>query len=472
MIRKVLIANRGEIAIRISYTLREMGIQTISVFTEPDRQALHVRSADESREIASYLDAKEIVRVGKESGADAIHPGYGFLSENPSLAEECASNGIIFVGPLAETIRMMGDKLESKRIMQKAGVPVVPTWNGEPPANEFPLLVKAVGGGGGKGMRLVDTPAALKDAMSSASREAAAAFGDARVFVEKYIRQPRHIEFQILGDAHGNAIHVFERECSIQRRHQKIIEETPSPAMTPELRARMAAAAVSAARAVGYRGAGTVEFILDGSGKFYFLEMNTRLQVEHPVTEMTAGLDLVREQMRIASGDKLGYSQDDLSQTGHAMECRIYAEVPEENFRPSTGTIEIFQPPMGPGVRLDTGIAEGSVITHHFDPMLAKLIVWAPSRHSAINRMKRALDDFVVLGVRHNIDFLNRILSSQDFAAGRLDTGFIGAHPDLLAGPLEIPPEVRLIASLKPAAAVDASQPLKDVWSSGPWRNA
>jgi acetyl/propionyl-CoA carboxylase alpha subunit len=308
--------------------------------------------------------------------------------------------------------------------------------------------------------------------MSSASREAASAFGDARVFVEKYIRQPRHIEFQILGDAHGNAIHVFERECSIQRRHQKIIEETPSPVMTPELRARMAAAAVSAAKAVQYRGAGTVEFILDGSGKFYFLEMNTRLQVEHPVTELTTGLDLVREQMRIASGEKLGHSQDALRQTGHSIECRIYAEVPEETFRPSTGTIGIFQPPMGPGVRLDTGIAEGSVITHHFDPMLAKLIVWAPSRHSAISRMKRALEDFVVLGVRHNIDFLHRIVSSEDFAAGRLDTGFIAAHPDLLAGPAEIPPEVRLIASLKPVAAVHASQPLKDVWSSGPWRNA
>src|SRR5215467_13740588 len=354
MIQKVLIANRGEIAIRISYTLREMGIQTVSVFTEPDRQALHVRHADNCREISSYLDAKEIVRAAKETGADAIHPGYGFLSENPLLAEECSSNGIVFVGPLPETIRRMGDKLESKRIMQKAGVPVVPTWNGDPPANEFPLLVKAVGGGGGKGMRLVDTPAALKDAMLSASREAAAAFGDARVFVEKYIRQPRHIEFQILGDAHGNAIHVFERECSIQRRHQKIIEETPSGAMTPELRAQMGTAAVTAARAVGYRSAGTVEFILDSSGRFYFLEMNTRLQVEHPVTEMTTGLDLVREQVLVASGQKLSYAQSELRQIGHSLECRIYAEVPEENFRPATGIVEIFEPPSGPGVRLDT----------------------------------------------------------------------------------------------------------------------
>jgi acetyl/propionyl-CoA carboxylase alpha subunit len=472
MIHKVLIANRGEIAIRISYTLREMGIQTVSVFSEPDRHALHLGHADDSREISSYLDAKEIVGVAEESGADAIHPGYGFLSENPSLAEECAHAGIIFVGPQPETIRTMGDKLESKRIMQNAGVPVVPAWNGDPPASEFPVLVKAVGGGGGKGMRLVDTPAALKDAMASASREAAGAFGDDRVFVEKYIRQPRHIEFQILGDAHGNVVHIFERECSIQRRHQKIIEETPSPAMTPELRARMATAAVCAAKAVSYRSAGTVEFILDGAGKFYFLEMNTRLQVEHPVTELTSGLDLVREQIRIASGEKLAYSQEDLRQTGHSLECRIYAEVPEENFRPSTGTIEIFQPPMGPGVRLDTGIEEGSAITHHFDPMLAKLIVWAPSRASAISRMKRALEDFVVLGVRHNINFLHRVISSEDFVAGRLDTGFLPAHPDLLAGPSEIPPEVRLIASLKTVAAAEATHPLKDVWTSGPWRNS
>ncbi len=472
MIQKVLIANRGEIALRISYTLREMGIQTFAVFTEPDKRALHVRASDDAHEISSYLDAKEIVRVAKNNGVDAIHPGYGFLSENPSLAEECLSAGIIFIGPQAETIRTMGDKLESKRVMQKAGVPVVPTWSGDPPVSEFPLLVKAVGGGGGKGMRLVETPAALKDAMVSASREAAAAFGDDRVFVEKYIRQPRHIEFQILGDAHGNAVHVFERECSIQRRHQKIIEETPSPVMTPELRGRMAAAALCAAKAVSYRSAGTVEFIVDSSGQFYFLEMNTRLQVEHPVTELTVGLDLVREQLRIASAEKLGYSQQDLHQTGHSIECRIYAEVPEENFRPSTGTIEIFEPPMGPGIRLDTGVGEGSTVTHHFDPMLAKLIVWASSRASAIGRMKRALGDFVVLGVRHNIDFLNRIVSSDDFAAGRLDTGFLSTHPELSAASLEIPPEVRLIASLKAPGTHEGRQTIKDPWTSGAWRNS
>jgi len=375
MIRKVLIANRGEIAIRISYTLRETGIEPVAVFTEADKDSLHVRGAAEARQISSYLDAKDIAAIAKEAGADAVHPGYGFLSENPSLAEECERAGIVFIGPQPSTIRTMGDKLESKRVMEKAGVPVVPMWNGDPPASEFPVLVKAVGGGGGKGMRLVESPAGLKDAMASASREASAAFGDDRVFVEKYIRQPRHIEFQVLGDAHGNAIHVFERECSIQRRHQKIIEETPSAAMTPELRAQMGTAAVTAARAVGYRSAGTVEFILDPSGRFYFLEMNTRLQVEHPVTEMTTGLDLVREQVLVASGQTLGHGQSELRQIGHSLECRIYAEVPEENFRPATGVVAIFEPPAGPGVRLDTGVAQSSPVTHHFDPLLAKLIV-------------------------------------------------------------------------------------------------
>jgi acetyl-CoA carboxylase biotin carboxylase subunit len=472
MISKVLIANRGEIAIRIAYTLREMGIQPVAVFSEPDKDALHARVIAEAREISSYLDAQEIVAAAKAVHADAIHPGYGFLSENPSLAEECRRAGIIFIGPEPETIRAMGDKLESKRLMQKAGVPVVPMWNGEPPAGEFPVLVKAVGGGGGKGMRLVESPSELKDAMAAASREAAAAFNDDRVFIEKFIPRPRHIEFQVLGDAHGNAIHVFERECSIQRRHQKIIEETPSPIMTAELRAQMGSAAVAAAQAVGYRSAGTVEFIVDPSGKFYFLEMNTRLQVEHPVTEMTTGLDLVREQVLIACGQKLTYTQRDLRQTGHAIECRIYAEVPEENFRPSTGTIEIFEPPMGPGIRLDSGVAQGSTVTHHFDPILGKLVAWAPSRPAAIDRIKRALNDFVLLGVRNNIDFLHRIISAEDFAAGRIDTGFLSRYPDLLKAPSEIPPEVFAVASLKPASKSRTAESLTDVWTSGTWRNS
>src|SRR5438094_3756738 len=410
MIRKVLIANRGEIAIRISYTLREMGIEAAAVFTAADEGALHAHLAREAHLVTSYLDIDEMIRTATDAAADAIHPGYGFLSENAALSAACAKAGIVFIGPAPETIRRMGDKLESKRVMQEAGVPVVPIWQGEPPDSEYPVLVKAAGGGGGKGMRLVERPADLAGAMASASREAAAAFGDSRVFVEKYIRQPRHIEFQILGDSHGNYLHVFERECSIQRRHQKIIEETPSPAVPPELRSKMGAAALAAARAVKYRGAGTVEFILDPSGHFYFLEMNTRLQVEHPVTEMTTGLDLVREQVRIASGEELSYSQGELRQSGHSMECRIYAEVPEEDFRPSTGTIEVYEPPVGPGIRLDSGVARGSAVRYHFGPMLAKLVVWARLRAAALERMKRALDDFVLLGVRTNIEFLRRVI--------------------------------------------------------------
>jgi acetyl/propionyl-CoA carboxylase alpha subunit len=310
--------------------------------------------------------------------------------------------------------------------------------------------------------------------MASASREAAAAFGDGRVFVEKYIREPRHIEFQILGDSHGNAVHVFERECSIQRRHQKIIEETPSPAVTPELRSQMGTAALAAAQAVKYRGAGTVEFIVDPSGKFYFLEMNTRLQVEHPVTEMTAGLDLVREQLLIAEGRKLGYAQSNLTQSGHAIECRIYAEVPEENFRPDTGRIEVFEPPSGLGIRLDSGVRQGSEVSYHFDPMLAKLIVWAPERQAAIRRMKRALDDFVLLGVRNNIAFLRRVISTDDFAAGRLDTGFLDRHPKVFIAPDSVPMEAVLAASLGATLHQRAGRGpgLQDVWNSGNWRNS
>jgi len=475
MIRKVLIANRGEIAIRIAYTLREMGIPTVGVYTGIDRDALHLQSMDGVQEIESYLNAAAIVSAAKQSGANAIHPGYGFLSENAGFSAACAGAGIIFIGPAAETIRVMGDKLESKRLMQKAGVPVVPSWNDAPPASEFPILVKAVGGGGGKGMRLVHSPAELKDAMASASREAAAAFGNDRVFVEKYIRQPRHIEFQILGDAHGNAIHVFERECSIQRRHQKIIEETPSPVMTPELRAQMGSAAVAAARAVDYRGAGTVEFILDASGQFYFLEMNTRLQVEHPVTEMTTGLDLVREQVRIAAGDPLAYAQSELRQSGHSMECRIYAEVAEENFRPDTGVVEIYEPPSGPGVRLDSGVRRGSVVSYHFDPMLAKLIVWAPTREATIERMTRALDDFVLLGVRNNIEFLRKIISTADFGAGKFDTGFLDRHQELFQVEATVPSEALLVASIAgtPSMGLKTGSPtFTDVWQSSDWRNA
>jgi acetyl/propionyl-CoA carboxylase alpha subunit len=477
VIRKVLVANRGEIAVRIFHTLREMGIRTVAAYTDPDARALHIKVADESHLIASYLDADAIVGAALTAGADAIHPGYGFLSESPSLPAACEKAGIVFIGPSTETIRVMGDKLESKTKMQAAGVPVVPVWSAKPPSDAYPVLIKAVGGGGGKGMRLVDKSADLDSAMKAAAREAAAAFGDNRVFIEKYIPKPRHIEFQILGDAHGNVVHVFERECSIQRRHQKIIEETPSTAMTPHLRAAMGAAAVTAAGTVGYRGAGTVEFILDEAGRFYFLEMNTRLQVEHPVTEMTTGLDLVREQIRIAEGEHLSVRQEDLRQTGHALECRIYAEVPEEKFRPATGPVAVYRPPSGPGIRLDSGIEEGSLIGIHFDPILAKLIAWAPTREAAIQRMQRALGEFVILGVQNNIEFLRRVISTEAFAAGALDTQFLDRHPDVFRSPFtQVPPAVLLAASLALDGAKSIQAPMttlqfKDVWSAGEWRN-
>ena len=473
MIRKVLVANRGEIAVRIFQTLREMEIESVAIFTEADAAALHVRSADHAVGIANYLDAREIVRVAQEYGADAIHPGYGFLSENPSLSSACGSAGIVFIGPQTETIRSMGDKLESKRLMQRAGVPVVPSWDRNPPESEFPVLVKAVGGGGGKGMRLVDHPSRLSDAISAASREAASAFGDDRVFIEKYLRCPRHIEFQILGDTHGNVVHLFERECSIQRRHQKLIEETPTPALTPELRTRMSEAAVVAARAANYVNAGTVEFVVDPDGQFYFLEMNTRLQVEHAITEMTTGLDLVREQILIAEGRPLSRSQSEWSQTGHAIECRIYAEVPEQNFRPDTGTIAVYRPPSGPGIRLDSGVLEGSKVGFDYDPLLAKLIVRAGDRAAAIARMKRALSEFVMLGVRNNIEFLGRVISSDAFRDGKFDTQFLGRRPDLLSFPdNDIPPAARIAASLDPTKVEGAGQAFADVWTSGAWRNS
>jgi len=474
MINKVLVANRGEIAIRIFQTLREMGIESVAVFTEADAAALHVRSTDQTERIENYIDPGEIIRAAQKSGADAIHPGYGFLSESPSLSSACESAGIIFIGPHTKTIQSMGDKLESKRLMQRAGVPVVPTWDGNPPESEFPVLVKAVGGGGGKGMRLVDHPSQLSEAISAASREARNAFGDERVFIEKYLRSPRHIEFQILGDAHGEIIHVFERECSIQRRYQKIIEETPSPALAPQLRARMGEAAVAAARAADYVNAGTVEFVLNPDGHFYFLEMNTRLQVEHAITEMTTGLDLVREQILIAGGLHLSRTQSELQQTGHSIECRIYAEVPEENFRPDTGVVAVYRPPSGPGIRLDSGIQEGSEVGFHYDPMLAKLIVWASSRDAAIERMKRALSDFVVLGVRNNIEFLHRVISSEEYRTGKFDTQFLDRQPDLLnASTNDIPPAARIVASLDRLKTTSGSgQMFTDVWTSGAWRNS
>ncbi len=445
MFKKILIANRGEIALRIAQTVQEMGIKAVAVYSEADSRAVHVPRADEAYGLEgvttaeTYLRGDKIIEIARRRGVDAIHPGYGFLSENASFAQACADAGITFIGPAPEVISAMGDKIIAKRTLSDAGVPVVPGWSDAGNAGievlreesarvGYPVLIKAAAGGGGKGMRVVHRPQDLAGAVEAAQREAGSAFGDARIFIEKYITRPRHVEFQIFGDSHGNVVHVFERECSIQRRHQKIVEESPSPALSPELRKAMGDAAVRAARAIGYTNAGTVEFIVDEAGHYYFLEVNTRLQVEHPVTEFITRRDLVRAQILVAAGQPLPFRQDSLVQSGHAMECRIYAEDAARGFLPSTGVIERFVPPMGPGIRVDTGVAEGSEVTVHYDPMLAKLIVWGASREHAIQRMAWALDHFVILGVTTNIEFLRALVTHPEFVAGRLHTHFLEQH--------------------------------------------
>lgn len=464
MFKKVLVANRGEIAVRIMQTLQEMGIRTVALASDPDLNAEHVRKADEfihlpgQKPAETYLQGDLIIQLAKERGVEAVHPGYGFLSENAGFAKACREAGITFIGPNPEVIRDMGDKITAKNLMEKAGVPVVPGWSGDLTADfktiaqraeeiGYPVLVKAAAGGGGKGMRLVHEADELQAAIESAAREAKSAFGDARVFLEKYIIRPRHIEFQIFGDTQGNVVHMFERECSIQRRHQKIIEETPSPALTPELRARMGEAAVAAAKAMGYTNAGTVEFILGEDGGFYFLEVNTRLQVEHPVTEMTIHKDLVRLQLLVAAGEPLPFTQSDLIQEGHAIECRIYAEDPANNFMPGIGKLDFYRPPAGPGIRLDNGVREGGEVTVHYDPMLAKLIAWAPDRQAAIEKMSWALSRYAVLGVANNVEFLKAIVDHPAFASGKIHTHFLEEHPIKLDRP-EIPAEALILAGL------------------------
>ena len=444
MFKKVLIANRGEIAVRIIKACQEMDIKTVAVYSEVDENAPHVQLADETvnlgdpTPIESYLNIPKIIKVAQDVGADAIHPGYGFLAENPDFAKSCNDKKMKFIGPSPKVISLMGDKIAAKKIMEKAGVPVIPGYHGVKQDNSslveegkkigFPLLVKAAAGGGGKGMRIVHSEEVLKDSIESAKRESKSAFGNDTVFLEKYIDKPRHIEFQILADEHGNIIHLFERECSIQRRHQKIIEETPSPVMTSDLREKMGKAAIKAAEAVGYSNAGTVEFIVDGDLKFYFMEMNTRLQVEHPITEMTTGVDLAKWQLRIASGMKLTLKQKDLIQRGHAIECRIYAENPSNGFLPSIGTLTKVESPTGPNVRNDTGIYTGMKITPYYDPMLAKLVVSSENREECINKMIWALSRYVVLGVTTNISFLKKVLSHDEFKKGNITTHFIDNH--------------------------------------------
>ncbi|MGH2593187.1 MAG: acetyl-CoA carboxylase biotin carboxylase subunit [Anaerolineae bacterium] len=442
MFKKVLVANRGEIAVRILRACRELGIQTVAVYSEVDRNALHVRYADEaycigpapSRE--SYLRADVILDVAQRAQADAIHPGYGFLAERSDFAEACERSGIAFIGPKPSAIAAMGDKAVARATVQKAGVPVVPGTEGEgglpddeiiaiAPQIGFPLLIKATAGGGGKGMRRVEKMEDLPGALASARREAESAFGDGSVYLEKLVVGARHIEIQLLADTQGNVIHLNERECSLQRRHQKIIEESPSMAIDADLRARMGEVAVKAAQAVRYVNAGTIEFLVDKDKNFYFLEMNTRLQVEHPITELVTGVDIVKEQIRVARGRQLRYTQDDIGINGWAIECRITAEDPFNNFIPSTGRITRLSLPTGPGVRVDTGVYEGFEVTPYYDPLIAKLICWGETRGEAVLRMRRALEEFRIIGIKSSIPFHQAMMDSHRFLAGSFDTRFV-----------------------------------------------
>jgi len=449
---KVLVANRGEIAVRVLQTLQAMGIATAAVYADPDANAPHAVMADEAFALGgstaeeTYLDRRKIIELALNCGAEAVHPGYGFLSENPAFSRECAEAGLVFIGPSPDTIELLGDKIRSKETAIQAGVPVVPSspiWQpGESQPDSlsseigFPLLVKASAGGGGRGMRIVERVQDLEQALESASREAVSSFGDGRVFLERYIPSARHVEFQVLADSSGDTIHLLERECSVQRRYQKVIEETPSSALNDDLRGRMAASAVAMAKSAGYTNAGTVEFLVDAkTGEYFFLEMNARIQVEHPVTEETLKLDMVELQTRIAAGEGLSLTQADIQASGHALECRIYAEDPYANFAPATGRLLAWRPPSGMGIRLDSGVTEGQEITAYYDSMLAKLVVWGPDRQASIGRMTRALESFPVLGVATNVPFLLRALANPDFASGEYDTGFISKHEELTAAP-------------------------------------
>jgi 3-methylcrotonyl-CoA carboxylase alpha subunit len=493
MFNSVLIANRGEIAVRIARSAKRLGLRVIAVYSEADADALHVRVADEAHMIGppaareSYLSIEKLITVARFTQAQCIHPGYGFLSENAQFAEACAAAGIVFVGPPPSAIRAMGLKDKAKALMEKAGVPVVPGYHGErqdakllkEKAYEigYPVLIKAVAGGGGKGMRRVDKHAEFDAALESAAREAQSAFGDPRVLIEKYVTAPRHVEMQVFADRHGNVIHLNERDCSLQRRHQKVIEEAPAPGMTAEMRAAMGRAATEAARAVGYEGAGTVEFIADGAqglrpNGFWFMEMNTRLQVEHPVTEAITGLDLVELQFRVAAGEALPLGQDDVRIDGHAAEARLYAEDPERNFLPSTGKLTALEFPGGEGVRIDTGVEAGSVVSPYYDPMIAKVIAHGHDRNEALQRLATALGNTVVVGPHANAAFLKALVSHPEFRAGRFDTGFIDRNLGQLT---RVDPAVENAAIaaavetlLRPAAQESEGQ--SDSWCD-PWRD-
>ena len=479
MFKKILIANRGEIAVRVIRACHEMGIGAVAVYSDVDRASLHVRKADEAYPIGaaaateSYLNIAKILDVAARSGADAIHPGYGFLSENAKFARACADAGVKFIGPTAAAMDAMGSKTRARQAMERAGVPFVPGTSRGLDSYEqaeqvaerigYPVMLKAAAGGGGKGMRLVHTPEDLKSALEGARSEAERSFGDSEVYIEKAIINPRHIEMQVLADEHGNTVYLGERECSIQRRHQKVVEEAPSPIVDVEMRRRMGEVAVRVAQAAGYTNAGTVEFLVDQERNFYFLEMNTRLQVEHPVTELITGLDLVHLQIRIAAGEKLPFAQSEVSIRGHAIECRIYAEDPDNNYFPSPGKITLLLAPSGPGIRRDSGMYEGWTVPMDYDPLLAKLIGYGTDREQAISRLTRALNEYFVGGIKTNISLFRRILRNADFRAGKLDTGFLDRmlkqHADQGPGGIDsITMEVAVIAAgmfavLDPATA-------------------
>ncbi|GAY08188.1 biotin carboxylase N-terminal domain-containing protein [Pseudonocardia sp. N23] len=484
-IQKLLVANRGEIAARVMRTAHRLGISTVAVFSDPDADAPHVQLADEAVRLPgaapsdTYLRADLVIAAAQATGADAVHPGYGFLSENAQFARDCAAAGLTFVGPTPEAIASMGSKLEAKALMESAGVPVLPgatvtdstDLSVEADRIGFPVLVKAAFGGGGRGMRIVHDAASLTEAVDGARREAASAFGDGTVFLERYVVDPRHVEVQILGDTHGDVVHLFERECSIQRRYQKIVEESPSPAVDDALRAELGAAAVAAGKAIGYTGAGTVEFVLDQSGKFFFLEVNTRLQVEHPVTELVTGLDLVEQQLRIAEGDPLPAAVTGASIHGHAIEVRLYAEDVVAGFLPATGTLHSFTIPEGDGIRVDTGFVDGSVVSPHYDPMLAKVIAHGPTRTDAARALARALANARIHGVTTNRDLLVGILREEEFLAGGTDTGYLTRHdPAALAAPAGGPARHAAAAALAAQAANRAGARVLAAVPSG-WRN-
>ncbi len=464
-IKKILVANRGEIALRIMRTCRVLGLRSVAIYSEADRKSAHVVYADEAYcvgppySLDSYLNLERIMDAVKKSRSDAVHPGYGFLSERSEFARVCAEQGVVFIGPSAESISAMGDKMVARQMMQANNVPVTPgTTEGINHLEEalrvsesigYPVLVKAASGGGGKGMRKVRSAKEMESALNLAQSEAVSAFGDARIFIEKYLDNPRHIEFQILSDSHGNTVHLFERECSIQRRHQKVIEEAPATVMTEKLRATMGSAAIRVAQACNYVGAGTIEFLLDQDSNFYFMEMNTRLQVEHPVTEYITGLDLVAEQIKIAEGNSLPFSQNDLSIHGHAIECRIYAEDPCTNFLPSPGVITFHQVPTGVGVRVDSGIMGSSgEVPIHYDPLISKVITWGSSRDEATKRMIAALGDYHIAGVKTTRNFCRKVMKSEAWQRGQLSTHFLDDHPHLMIKEVDIP--------LKEAAAAKA----------------